>query len=69
MQGTAVTVVFAFLLFLTELSPWNVPPFEGRGSMSRPSPRGSFLSCPDTDTALQISLLLIAGSQALAELW
>lgn len=24
MQGTAVTVVFAFLLFLTELSPWNL---------------------------------------------
>lgn len=70
MQGTAVTVVFVFLLLLTELSPWNLPPLEGRGSMSKPSPHGSFLPCPDTDTALQINLLLlISGSQALAKLW
>lgn len=67
MQGTAVTAVLAFLLFL---SPWNLPPFEGRGSVSKPSSHGSFLPCPDTDTALQINLLLlISGSQALAELW
>lgn len=32
MQSTAVTAVFAFLLFLTELSPWNLPPFEGRAA-------------------------------------
>lgn len=70
MQGTAVTGVFAFLLFLTELSPWNLPPFEGRDSVPKASPHGSFLPCPDTDTALQINLLLlISGSQALAELW
>lgn len=70
MQGTAVIEVFAFLLFLTELSLWNLSPFEGRGSVSKPSPRGSFLSCPDTDSALQINLLLlISGSQVLAELW
>lgn len=50
MQGTVVTAVFAFLLFLTEVSPWNLRPFEGRGSMSKPSPRGSFLSYPDTHT-------------------
>lgn len=70
MQGTAVTAGFAFLLFLTELSPRNLPPSEGRASVSKPSPRGSFLSCPDTGSALQINLLLlISGSQTLAELW
>lgn len=66
MQGTAVTVVFAFLLFLTEVSPWNLPPFEGRAVC--PSPPHMEVFCPAQTQTLPCRLTCCCLSLA-HKLW